>query len=102
MSMKINKVIILPHVFQDMDPKFTAKCDPALGFCTIGYDTPFMFECCFNLPLPLPPASASLMTLLLKKKKKRWSSSSFFYLPKLPNKACSSVCFLHILKLPKK
>lgn len=67
--MKINKVIILPHVFQDMDPKFTAKCDPALGFCTIGYDTPFMFECCFNLPLPLPPASASLMTLLLQKKR---------------------------------
>lgn len=26
--MKTNEVIILPHVFWDMDPKFTVKCDP--------------------------------------------------------------------------
>lgn len=70
--MKRNKVITLHQVSKHMDPKFTAECNPAvLAFFTTGNNTSFVFECCFNLPLPLSPVLPPLMTLKLQNKKEK-------------------------------
>lgn len=91
--MKRNKVVTLHQLFKHMDPKFTAECSPALlAFFTVGNNTSFMFECCFNLPLP--SSSAPILDDPKKKKKKK----RFSFLSPKASKQSLFFCLLHNLK----